>query len=57
MNVILPKEVFMEQNLTWQVVLFIALGAVQVVALILWTLIKAADSLARCVKSWKEVVK
>lgn len=47
MNVILPKEVFMEQNLTWQAVLFIAFGAVQVVALILWTLIKAADSLAR----------
>lgn len=40
----------MSETLTWQAILFIALVAVQFIALIAWTLAKAF-------KAWKEALK
>ena len=49
MNVILTKELFMSESLTWQAVLFIALAALQFFMLIAWTAAKAF-------KAWKDAV-
>ena len=40
----------MSETLTWQAMLFVALFAIQFVALIVWTLAKAF-------KAWKEALK
>ena len=57
MNVILPKELLMEQNLTWQAVLFIWLGALELVMLIMWSAAKGIKAVADCYKTWAEVLK
>lgn len=57
MNVILPKELLMEQNLTWQAAVFIWLGAVEVAVLIAWTVLKSLKTAADCYKAWKEALR
>lgn len=50
MTVILPKELIMEQNLTWQAILFISLIALEALCVIGWTA-------AKVLKAWKDAVR
>lgn len=49
MSWILPREILMSTDLTWQAVLFIAIGALNGVALLAWATSKA-------VRAWRDAL-
>lgn len=57
MNWILPQEILMETDLTWQATAFVVVGLLNGLALFVWVAAKATAAAANAWRAWKDTKK